>query len=1433
MAVERSFCNIPEGKLDEADQQSFLVSLGWSNALGWDELLRSKRILIVSEAGAGKTYECQNEQKRLWDAGEPAFYLELATLATSDVRSMLSHAEEQRLNAWLASQSDVATFFLDSVDELKLSIGSFEQALKRLNKGIAGQLGRAKFVITTRPIPFDEELIRELLLVPEVLKIEDNGDTFAHIAMQGYGNNQEAAPEDAPADWRKVALMPLSDAQIMELASGQSVDDPQALLDDLQRRNAQEFARRPQDLIELCADWRDFKRIRTHQEQLASNISIKLKPRDDGPELAELSVDKALDGASRLALAMMVTRRLTLRHNAKADIGGEDTAFDPAVILPAWSKSERETLLQRPLFGFASYGRVRFHHRSVAEYLAAKRIQSLRDNGMTARALKRLIFAEIKGKTIVRPSKRAIAGWLALTDDMIFEMLRDHEPVVLLDEGDPESLTVPQRTQALRAYVERYGQGGWRGLNVPYIQIHRFASSELASEVNRLWVQGIENPEIREMLLQLIGMGRMVDCSELVHTVAIDAQAPNTERLIALEALVALGDSRLEEITADMAENVVLWPDSLALGAVIRLFPKHLTVTHLCMVLERVTVDARCIGILEWHLPRLISEAEMNVSMLEALRDGLCELASAELRWQGSHHEFNSDRTYLSYALAATCIHGLRAGINTAWLRASVLAIRLPHKENRTDEVFTELKKMLATLSAEHNSLLFWADDTFLQSLHSTANPWERFSQIGFFGPVQLTYSRDLGWLSTELADVARPLVDRAMLLEAAMRLTPSDKDAWRDHLAGLKAFVADQPDLLARIEEHLKAANKSQKLQKWEVEAEKRKKQQERKQAKAYASWVMFWREIEKNPDKVFSSEQSDSTAWSLWCAMRNAEDESHESDWNRRFIEMQFSREVADQLRLTLMQQWRRVTPLLNGQLSEVDRGTSLMLFKLGLAGIYAEAEDPLWATNISEEEASLAARYATIELNRLPLWLDALVTTYPAAVDSTLGEELSRELESHAGAQWHSMVLQGISYASDAVVAVFIPRLRVWLDANGDRSGHNEDQEGAAQRLERVVNVLMKHDDPETRTYLQATAKQRLSEELSKSSAYVWLPTLMRLDASAGVDELEKRLAEIEPEVDSEAITWFSMLFGDQNDNINLDGLGFTPSILLRLLRLSYQHVRPSDDNIHEATSYTANERDHAERGRGNVVNALLNAKGEEGWAAKLEMADDPLCAYFKDRILALAEETQAEEVDSVAFDDAQAIELDNKGEASPSSNEAIYMIMVDKLVDLDELLLRDESPHAAWANIKDEKVMRRVIAHELKGMANDLYKIDQESVTAEEKETDIRLRSTISAHEAVIELKLGNKNRSARELREALNDQLVTKYLAPETRRSGCLMITLAEERQWEHPDTGVRIGFEELIQLLRDEAIRLEQSLGGIRLCVHALDLRPRLPTERG
>ncbi|ASI95096.1 NACHT domain-containing protein [Vibrio rotiferianus] len=1427
--IERTFNDIPDGKVNDADQQSFLVSLGWSRGYTWDDLLHSKRVLIISEAGAGKTYECRKQAERLWAAGEPAFFVELASLATEDLRSLLDVDEEARLDEWFASQSEVATFFLDSIDELKLTMGSFERALKRLKKCIGSQLHQARVVITTRPIPFDEQLVRKILPVPQVPSSEPDEEAFAKIAMREHREQHDNRSKNQSPDWRSVALMPLSDEQIVDFCRHQGMSDPDLLLEDLRRRNALEFARRPQDLIELCTDWREHKRIRTHRDQVATNVRVKLLPREDRAEPAELSVDKAIEGASRLALAVQMTRRITIRHSAASYSADEEAAIDPAIILSDWQPNERKALLERPLFGFSSYGRVRFHHRSVTEYLAAERLIAFRRQGMPFRALKRLLFAETKGNTIVRPSKRPVAGWLALKENGIFELLRDNEPAVLLDEGDPESLTQAQRNQALRAYAERYGSGGWRGLQVPHIQVHRFASNELAEEIDRIWRNGVENPDVREFLISLVEAGRIEACANIVFDITQDIEANAVERILAIDALVALADKRLGIVSAMIADADDLWPDRVVRGAILRLFPKYMSVEQLCRTLRWIKREKRNVSALSWQLPSLIAGMPLDLPVLEELRDGLLALVSEGLKWRKEWPHITSDRPHLSGALAATCERALDISQDGQWLHGGVIALRLHHRDHWDDKPIKSLRERLNNLKAVDNERLFLVDDALLQSLHEIQDPRRRLAEIiNHDGPVQLRPDRDLTWVREALGNPTRDAGERAMFLEAAIRLSP-DHDTWKKHVDGLRPLIVDEPLLEQRLNDWLRPSKHDKEHRRWEKKQAKRKEQEERRKAKNRASWIQFWREVANQPENAFSTEHSWNTAWNLWHAMRHDGEDSRSSGWNRRFIEEQFNQETADKLRRVLMKIWRDDHPTFPSERPKGERNLFLVRWQLGLTAIYAEAEAPDWAAKLNDAEAELAARYALIE-NGLPQWIEALVDSHPLAVDRTLGNELSWELNQLSGEHGYSILLQGIDYAPERVASLFLPRLEFWLYDGGDWINDADNTTGMTETVRQVTRVILKHGDAAEIKRLLEWAQQRLEQQLPFPLCLVLLSTLMRIDPQAGVEKLTDKIDIVEPSERSDAVTWLASLFGDRQDGISLGDERFKPQLLLRLLRSAYRHVRIQDDANHDGI-YSPDTRDNAEKARNSIVTALLNAKGEDGLAAKLEMAADPLCAHFKDRILAVAEEKWAQEIDAEVFDEDQVVALDISGEAPASTNEAMFAILKDRLSDLDNLLLRDTSPREAWAGISDERVMRREISRELGYAANSIYTVDQEAVTADEKETDIRLRSVLSKHEAVIELKLGD-GRTAKDLRDTIENQLVRKYMAAEYSKAGALLVTLAKDRQWQHPDEERKIKADELFSLLTAEADRVQKTLGGgAYIHVHFLDLRPRLPIE--
>jgi hypothetical protein len=1434
-SVCRTFRDLSQEEMSDVEMTSMLGQIGGRTAFGWDALLKSQRVLIISEAGAGKTYECRAQQQALWDQGVPAFYLELAELANNSLRDLLSAAEEERLNAWLSAQSDVASFFLDSIDELKLTLGSFETALRRLSKAISGQLSRVQIVITTRPIALDLQLIQRHLPVPEPVELSESADAFADIVMGRHKQHSDQVGQTAPPVWRNVALMPLSDDQIREMAAIQGIENPETLLVDIRKRNAQDFARRPQDLIELCADWREHRRIRTHHEQVAHDIQVKLKPRTDRREPAQLSPDKAFEGASRLALAALLIRKLTIRLSVDADRGNQSKgALDPARVLHDWTPEERETLLERPLFGFASYGRVRFHHRSVVEFLAAQRLNDRIHQGMPLKAVKRLLFVKTsQGIGVVRPTMRPVAAWLAASQSSIFSEVREREPEVLLDFADPESLSSTQRTDALRSYVQFYGKGGWRGLRVPYVQVHRFAQPDLAVYVSDLWATGIENLEVRELLLELIGAGPLPACANIAHDVALNGAAKHGERLNAITALARLDDSRVEAMTQSMVDAPALWPDRVLRGAIVRLFPCHITPDRLYEILKRVKESPDTIGELGWVIPHNIAELDFAPGYLEALRARLTGLITEGLVWKAEWPHLLSERPHLLSALAAVCLRQINAGAtDTEVLSSSVIALRLRHDERASDEPAQQLRTALAGLSPVLREAIFWIDDAFSEGLHPESDPWRRLVRAAYHGPLDLNYVQDGAWIRQILTGTTRPLPQRTMMLELSMRGIWDGIGNIRDYIEGLRQYVVDTPELSELIDRFLAPPVVNSDEVKLEARINRQRKVAETREAMDHASWVAFWREVAEHPQTAFSPDREGNTAWNLWRAMQRSGNESRASGWNRRFIEKYFGKNVADSLRMSMRSIWRNDKPTLRSERAKEDSGTILIRWQLGLAAIAAEAEDPGWARKLSIEEAELAARYAPIELNGFAGWLAALVHEHPAAVERTLGAELTDELEASAAGGAFGMMLQNVSYSPAEVVQIFLPRLRDWLDAHGSGPRALDNDATAAERLRRVLWILLAQDNEEGRERIRVLADGYLSTANNDAFTQVWLTTLMRLDPLAGTAALERLLAPLTPAGNGPAISLFGVMFGDHSGNLlaDLGAPGFTSALLLRLVRLAYQYVRPFEDISHEGT-YTPGPRDKAQQGRNAVLKALLDARGAEAWMVKLEMIEDPLFAHFRDRIALLAREKAAEEADNIVLSESEVESLNRYGETPPTTRDEMFSVLVDRLDDLEDLLLQDVSPRDGWAMIQEERVMRQQIALQLHNASNHAYTVDQKAVTADEKETDIRLRVASSGQQGTIELKLGEKW-SGRQLRDTIKNQLVTKYMAAESCRSGCLLITVANNRTWEHPETGEKLDIDGLRAMLDAEAGKLVKNMGDtLRLAIKVLDLRPRLISE--
>lgn len=454
-------------------------------------------------------------------------------------------------------------------------------------------------------------------------------------------------------------------------------------------------------------------------------------------------------------------------------------------------------------------------------------------------------------------------------------------------------------------------------------------------------------------------------------------------------------------------------------------------------------------------------------------------------------------------------------------------------------------------------------------------------------------------------------------------------------------------------------------------------------------------------------------------------------------------------------------------------------------------------------------------------------------PEVVESVLGAELSAELDDSTAD--YLRLLHSIQHEKPFIARLFMPRLQLWLENGVSRTQLAQDNQHYAAKLAEVARILLQHGDEAACDSVRVVAMHELEGVKSLLCAQRWLPILMQLSPCDGIKKMEEFLVPIQPTQYGQAVDLFATCFGDRISKAALDlsAPEFTPELLYKLLLLAEKYVRSADDLKRRECMYTPTSRDHAESARGNIFSAFLACSGPAGWAIKIKLAHDPAFSRYKDYTLAMAHEKAATECDSNTFTEDDVKSLLQQNELPPLTRDAMFALLTDRLEDLQEVLLKDDSPRGLWALITDEKEMRRTLAREFRSAARGAYTVDQEAVTADEKETDIRFRSTRGEQEAIIELKIGDKGRSATELKNTLMEQVVTKYMAADNCKSGCLLITLAKSHTWNHPDTREKLDFKQLVDFLNAEARNIEKEMGGVlRLVVCGLDLRPRLQTEK-
>jgi len=169
IALDRRFWEWSKG--DPLDPDVIACLYRPTELLSWDDILPRRDIVLLAEAGSGKTAEMREPARLRVAAEQFAFFATVEDVANDGLEGALHAAERPHLTAWRTSDQD-ARFFIDPIDEAKLGRIRLDRALRKIADGIAGGERRAHIILSCRLLDWEfasdlERLHAELPIPPD------------------------------------------------------------------------------------------------------------------------------------------------------------------------------------------------------------------------------------------------------------------------------------------------------------------------------------------------------------------------------------------------------------------------------------------------------------------------------------------------------------------------------------------------------------------------------------------------------------------------------------------------------------------------------------------------------------------------------------------------------------------------------------------------------------------------------------------------------------------------------------------------------------------------------------------------------------------------------------------------------------------------------------------------------------------------------------------------------------------------------------------------------------------------------------------------------------------------------------------------------------------------------------------------------------------
>jgi hypothetical protein len=1356
-------------------------------------------VVILGEPGSGKSWEFRRQCASLVELGKPAFLIELERLVSGTFASGFVPDDLARFQRW-QERRDTVWFFLDSVDESKIRRSSdFYAALDKVLVAIGPTaMDRAKVYISSRISEWQ----------PETDLYE------VHTRFGALRRPGTPSTADTPL---VVQLEPLDRDRVRTFAASRGIANPELFLAELDNRYAWEFARRPLDVLDLAEFWRASGRLGTLTEIIEHDVTTKLRETVQRHSQFPLSEQRAREGAEALAVATILCMRPQFK--VPDDTYKAPEALDAASCLPAnWTPSEVAALLSRPLFDSATYGQVRFHHRRIAEYLAACWFRRRMEQGCPTHVLLQQLFQEVRGTVVPRRSLIPVIAWLCAGTERWNEEVRARivqaAPGIHLEYGDAERLPLEFKRSLLAAWIERNKdrEGVWDQYSQEALR--RLAEARLVPDVANYLGNCATKGKVRELLVHLIRHGRLTECVPCLLEILRNPAESDAVRVHAMAALRDTGTSESRRQAWEILRAMPALPRLMCSVACETLYPSTIRADDLATLLEKPCTEKENTGNLQHTLQRHLEEqltTEHAAPLLEEL-NRLIQLRP-HIRMSDKETRISSRFDFLLDLLPLVMTKLLTGGTLTearcviAAESLSLLAESHPFHRRRIDHVDS-----LDDITRGHPKVRRYFFRKTLERSHDlTGAPPSPYLLMHNLRTVMEPSESDAEWMIQEI-ETAENQEDRKVLLTIALRHTP------RSLIVQLEQTVGTDPELSTLLREYrtrYRWAWLHRLRYRWGSAAEwrdwwvMRRHGLSRRWEKICERWRLF----------VYRGRLRSGAAIGALAQLcvEAAHDGLKHAPANWKELADKRGAGVARAVKSGCKRAWRRYAPPLPHEKPRPSEVSSGLI--VGLAGIQLEiADGELAFGSISDDEVRLLTRYAVNEMNGFPDWFPGLAATRPAPVSEVLKSCVVGECQYQANREHAHDVLVDLAWEGQGLArlvrSTVIEVLRV-----GDPA-HPAIRE-AAIALAVKTTALPAFD------LCQIAATRCRVLPLDAAALPMWLAVCLQVDADQAIAILEERLSG-SLSADAVMLGVCEMLEGEVRRNlshiVNPDYLN--PTFLERLIPLVYRHIRPAEDvDRSDGKPYSATTRDDAARFRDGLLTRLANTEALAAIAALRRLSVLPELASSRDWILHLIDERTVSEADHHPWNPADVRVFAQEYETDPRTDAELYQVICNRLMDIKNDVERsDNSLREEVQSQADEYVLRRWLARKLKERANKRYTIPQEEEIDQEQRLDLRAENP-NTDPVSVELKWAD-NWTLPMLLERLENQLVGQYLRAHNSRYGIYVLgTDGRKGHWEDPN-GKHIRFEDVMQIIVRRARELVDTRGDVTgLCVVGIDFR--------